>query len=137
MHVGGIFCDLANAFDCINYKILLAKLHFCGIWGVSENCFRYYLSNRRPKVEVKSPNTAQKFFSDWGTLKHGVPQGSILGPLLFKIYFSDLSLRINSVSEPILFADDTSVIISSRNFEDFCSVSNFVLVCLKGLLLII
>jgi len=53
MHDGGIFCDLAKAFDCINYEILLAKLHFCGILGVSENWFRYYLSNRKPKVEVK------------------------------------------------------------------------------------
>jgi hypothetical protein len=64
---------LAKAFDCINYEILLAKLHFCGILGVYENWFRYYLSNRRPKVEVKSLNTAQNFFSGCGTLKRGVP----------------------------------------------------------------
>ena len=60
-------------------------------------------------------------------MKHGVPLGSILGSLLFIIYIKDLPLRLNSVSEPILFADDTSVIISSRNFKDFCSVSNLVL----------
>ena len=78
MHVGGILCDLAKAFVCINYAILLAKLHFYGIWGASENWFRYYLSNKRQKVEVKSPNTAQKFFSGCGTLKHGVPWESDL-----------------------------------------------------------
>ena len=64
MHDWGIFCDLVKAFDCMNHEILLAKLHFYRIWGVSEDWFTSYLTNRRQKVEVKSPNTAQTFFSD-------------------------------------------------------------------------
>jgi len=63
-------------------------------------------------------------------MRHGVHQGSILGPLLFIIYMNDLPKRINSLSEPILYADDTSVIIINRNFEDFFSVSNLVLSCI-------
>jgi len=85
------------------------------------------LTNRRQKVEVNSPSATQSVCSDWGTLKHEVPRRSIPGPLLFIIHINDLSMRINDLSEPILFADGTSVIISSGNFEDFCSVSYLVL----------
>ena len=67
------------------------------------------------------------FFCDWGTVKLGFLQGSILVPLLFIVYINELPLRINSVSEPLLFVDDNSVIISSRNFNYFYSVSNLVL----------
>ena len=71
---------------------------------------------------VFKPNTVQTFFCGWGTMKRGIPQGSFLGPLLFVIYINDIPLRINSVSEPILFADDTSALISSSNYEDLWSV---------------
>ena len=83
MHIEGVFCDLVKAFDFLNQEILLAKLHFCGIWGVSEDWFRSCLANRRQKVEVKSPKTAQNFFCNCGTLKYVVPQGSILGHIFF------------------------------------------------------
>ena len=86
MHAGGIFSDLVNAFDCINHEILLAKLDIYGIRGVSADKLKSYLTNRKQKVAVKSPNTNQNFLSYWETLKHGVPQGSILGPLLFIMY---------------------------------------------------
>jgi hypothetical protein len=77
---------------------------------------------------IKSPNTAQNFISDLGILKHGVPHESIPRSPLFIMHTHDLLPRSNSVSEPILFADDTArVIISKRNFKDFCSVSNVVL----------
>jgi hypothetical protein len=63
MHVGGIFCDLAKAFDCVNHEVLLAKLQFYGIQGVAEGWFRCYLRKRREKVEVTSPNKTKIFFS--------------------------------------------------------------------------
>jgi hypothetical protein len=65
MHIGGIFCDLAKAFDCVR-EILLAKLLFSGSRRVSEDWFRSYLTNRRHKVEVKSSNSTQTFFCDKG-----------------------------------------------------------------------
>jgi len=86
MHVGGILCDMAKAFDCVNHEILLTKLHFCGIQGVPTHWFKLCLTNRREKVEIKSPSVTPNFFSDWGTLKCVVPQGSVLGPLLFIKY---------------------------------------------------
>ena len=70
--------------------------------------------------------------SDWGILKHEVPQGYILGPLLFLVYINDLSLRINSLAETILFADDTSVIISNSNLTKFSTTANVVLARMIG-----
>jgi hypothetical protein len=124
MHVGGIYYDLAKVFVCVNHEILPAKLPSYGIRGVSEDWFRFCLTNKSQQVEVTSPNKLKHFVPEWGTLKYGVPQGSILGPLLFIIYVNDLPLKINSLPEPILFVVVTSLIISSRNFEYFCSVLN-------------
>jgi hypothetical protein len=59
-HVGRIFSDLAKAFECVNQKILLAKLHFCGNEGIRANLFRSYITNKTHKVETKSTNANQK-----------------------------------------------------------------------------
>ena len=127
LHVGGIFCDISKAFNYVNHEILLTLSHFHGIQGIAIDWFRSYLMNRKEKFKIKSPTTTQNFVSDWGTLKHGVPQGSILGPLLFLVYINDLPSKINSLAEPILSADDTSAIISNRNLKDFSTTAHLVL----------
>ena len=66
-------------------------------------------------------------FEEFSPVKHGVPQGSILGPLLFLVYIKDLSRTINKVAESILFADDTSIVISNINLERFKSNINLVM----------
>jgi hypothetical protein len=115
MHVPGILCDLAKAFDCTNHEILITKLNIYGTCGSAANSFRSYLINRRQSVEIKSPNNIQKFYSSWGIIKRGILKGSILGPLLFIIYINDLPPTMNTLSELIILADDTSVIISSSD----------------------
>jgi hypothetical protein len=134
MHIGGIFCDLANAFDCINHEILLDKLHFCEIQGIICNWFRFYLTDRRQKKkinEMNSFNTAEVFFFNLVTVRHGFPRVSPR-PLLTShihtyIYINYLAPTIITLSEPIIFADDTSVIISSKNFGDFCTRASKIL----------
>ena len=117
MHVGGIFCDFTKTFNCVKHE-MFTKLHSYGIRGVSEDWFVSKWANIRQKVEDKSPITAQYLFSYWGSIKHGVPQGLTPGSLFLIIYINYLPLRINSLSEPILLADNTSVIITGRNLED-------------------
>jgi hypothetical protein len=80
---------------------------------------------------LESPYTTQSTYSNWGTIEHGIPHGSILGPLLFIIYINDLPSTINTLADPIIFADDMSATISSKNFDDVFMLSNGV-VCLMG-----
>jgi len=115
--VCGIFYDLENAFDAVNHSILINKLSTYGIMGKAKSLMESYISNRYHRVEIHNSTTKIKYTSTWTRMNHGVPQGSILGPLLFILYINDLPDCITLPANPVLFADDTSFIISRPNME--------------------
>ena len=115
--------DLKKAFDTVNHKKLLHKLYHYGIRGPTHEFLTSYLSERKQFV------FANNFQSELQPVTYGVPQGSILGPLLFLIYINDVPNVLNST--PRLFADDTCLVCSSNNLDDLQIKSNNVLDKLK------
>jgi hypothetical protein len=113
MHVGGIFCYLARAVDCINHELLLAKLHFCSIRELRADWFRSYPTKRKQKVKSEITWCSSMFLWVWFIKTWRSPRVNA-GALLAIIYINYLTPRMNSLSEPIIFADDTSVIISNK-----------------------
>ena len=99
----GVFVDLQKAFDTVNHDILIAKLEHYGIRGTANNWFASYLSNRSQFVSILGFDSSTK------SILHGVPQGSVLGPLLFLIYINDLHVAIKH-SKVYHFADDTNLL---------------------------
>ena len=111
----GIFLDLSKAFDTVNHAILFKKLHVYGIRGLALDWIKSYLSNRYQYVQYNGCDSVLQKVSC------GVPQGSILGPLLFLLYINDIT-NVSGILHLILFADDTSVFFSHHDPKSLTNI---------------
>ena len=106
----GVFIDLKKAFDTVDHKILLDKLNYYGFRGIVNQWFSSYLTYRTQTTEINS------HISDKEVVSCGVPQGSVLGPLLFLLYVGDIQYCSRKLKF-FLFADDTNVLYSHENLK--------------------
>ena len=105
----GVFVDFQKAFDTVDHSILISKLDHYGIRGKTNDWFKSYLTNRKQCVSILG------YESSYKTIEYGVPQGSVLGPLLFLIYINDLNKSIKH-SDTFHFADDTNLLNINGTF---------------------
>jgi hypothetical protein len=114
-YVVGIFLDLQKAFDTVNHTILLDKIYHYGIRGVAYDWIKNYLSQRKQYVTINGCKSSIR------NIEYGVPQGSVLGPLLFLLYINDIS----SIDPDIkLFADDTNIFLHNKCLTTLFSDAN-------------
>ena len=114
----GVFIDLSKAFDKVNHSILLKKLELYGVTDRNHSWFKNDLSNRKQFIQINSEEN-----TELETITCGVPQGSILGPLLFLLYVNDQK-NASNLLDPIMFADDTSLFLTHKDISYLSETAN-------------
>ena len=126
-HVIGIFIDLSKAFDTLDHKILQEKLSNYGIRGIPLKLLSNYLSKRKQCTNFLGECSEFEF------IEYGVPQGSVLGPLLFLLYINDIVNCINDENcKLVLYADDTNVFVADISKEAAIEKANTILAKING-----
>ena len=122
--VFSLFLDFRKAFDCVYHEILLSKLHTCGLRGIMVQLM--YLTNREQYVSINNAD------SNPTVIQCGVPQGSILSPLLILVFINDITAKCSNQCKYILYADDStlSTCVPGDNVMDSAELINSELKCL-------
>lgn len=110
------YCDLQKDFDCVSHPLLLLKLEFYGIRGLPLQLIKYYFENR------KQSDTINQNMSFWLPINSGIPQGLILGSILFLVYIDDLIFNVKG-DNTCLYADDSFFLNATKN-ENEAKVKN-------------
>ena len=108
---GALLIDLSKTFDCLSHELIIAKLNAYGFSLAAIKLVQSYLSKRRQRIKINQS------YSSWEEILSGVPQGSMLGPMLFNIFLSDLFLVVKDVNFAS-YADDNTIYQSGRNVDD-------------------